>query len=85
MKDFFNLSDDIEIAIPKNWVEFQGKLILDLVDELDIHFKDVKIENNELKCVADKKYKHQLEYLQWRANKQRETIMKLEEKIERSI
>lgn len=79
-RDFFAI-DDIEINIPRKWIEFQGKTILDLVDELNIKFKDIEIKDNGLKCTVDKMYKNKLEYLQWRLNSHRETINKLEDII----
>lgn len=80
MIDFFKV-DDIEIYIPKEWVEYQGQTILDMVDELDIKFKDIQVEKNRLKCIADKLYKNKLQYLQYRLNLHRETINKLEDII----
>lgn len=82
MKDFFNLDTEeesfIELVIPKDLVEYQGKLILDLVDELEIKIKEVFIENKELHCVIDEKFRNKVEFMQYLVKKQVSKIKSLE-------
>lgn len=83
MKNFFDVDDDsIEMIIPRETVEYQQKLILDLVEELGIKVKGCYIEDKELHCVIDKAYKNDVKFLQWIVKKQCDNISKLERSSE---
>lgn len=79
MKNFFDVDDNtVEMIIPKELVDYQQKLILDLVDELGIKVNGCYIEDKELHCVIDKEYKDKVKFLQWIVKEQCENIRKLE-------
>lgn len=79
MKNFFDTkSDTVEMIIPRDLVEYQQKIILDLVEELEIKVNECYVEDRELHCVIDKEFKDKVKFLQWIVKEQCNNIRKLE-------